>query len=184
MYWSLHDNNILCSFIGHSDLITHLDLNPKDQTFLSCSKDGTTRVWDYQKKECLIKINKSKTSCFDNSGMIMACLFVRPKKDNQEGQLDQMIHLFKADNYKDKAFNTFMIEFEHREITTMKFSPNGKYILLATQQNLILLLDAFKGTIVRKFEAPINGNPCSNIRVESGFSPDSNYVMSGSTNSK
>lgn len=22
MYWSLHDNNILCSFIGHSDMIT------------------------------------------------------------------------------------------------------------------------------------------------------------------
>ena len=28
MYWSLHDNNILCSFIGHTDSITTIDLNP------------------------------------------------------------------------------------------------------------------------------------------------------------
>jgi WD40 repeat protein len=50
MYWSLHDNTILVSFLGHSDTITHLDLNPMDSTFLSCSKDGTTRIWDYLKK--------------------------------------------------------------------------------------------------------------------------------------
>jgi len=30
MYWSLHDNNILCSFIGHQDVITRIDLNPKN----------------------------------------------------------------------------------------------------------------------------------------------------------
>jgi COMPASS component SWD2 len=50
MYWSLHDNNILCSFIGHTDTITHLDLNPLNSTFVSCSKDNTTRVWEYEKK--------------------------------------------------------------------------------------------------------------------------------------
>jgi len=50
MYWSLHDNNILCSFVGHTDQITHLDLNPLNSTFVSCSKDGSTRVWEYEKK--------------------------------------------------------------------------------------------------------------------------------------
>ena len=33
--------------------ITTIDLNPQDSSFLSCSKDGSTRVWDYQKKQCL-----------------------------------------------------------------------------------------------------------------------------------
>lgn len=78
MYWSLHDNNILCSFLGHSDSITSIDLNPADSSFLSCSKDGSTRVWEYQKKQCLIKINKSRTACFDNMGKLLACLFVKP----------------------------------------------------------------------------------------------------------
>lgn len=101
MYWSLHDNNILCSFIGHTDSITTIDLNPQDSSFLSCSKDGTTRVWEYQKKQCLIKINESKTACFDNMGKLLACLFVRP---NTSAAAMQMIHLFNTENYKDKPF--------------------------------------------------------------------------------
>ena len=140
MYWSLHDNNILCSFIGHTDSITAIDLNPSDSSFLSCSKDGTTRVWEYQKKQCLIKFNKSRTACFDNMGKLLACLFVKAGSggynDQQEGgaqSLDQMIHLFNTENYKDKPFATFTIENETKEIKSMKFSPNGKYVLLGTR---------------------------------------------------
>lgn len=77
MYWSLHDNNILCSFIGHSDMITHIDLNPADSTFVSCARDQTTRVWDYERKSCKIRINKSRAACFDNTGMILACLYFK-----------------------------------------------------------------------------------------------------------
>jgi COMPASS component SWD2 len=58
-YWSLHDNNILCSFVGHEDQITHLDVNPLNSTFVSVSKDGVARVWEYEKKQCLMKVNKS-----------------------------------------------------------------------------------------------------------------------------
>ena len=77
MYWSLHDNNILCSFIGHTDSIISIDLNPADSSFVSQSKDNTTRVWEYEKKICKVRINKSKASCFDNTGMILACLFIK-----------------------------------------------------------------------------------------------------------
>ena len=151
MYWSLHDNNILCSFIGHTDAITHLDLNPKDATFLSVSKDGTTRVWDYLKMdECLVKINKSKAACFDNSGLIMACVFVR--QGGSSMALEQFVHLFRTENFKDKPFNTFTIDFEQRPILNIKFSPNGAYILLATSSTSFMLLDAFKGTMISKFE--------------------------------
>lgn len=87
MYWSLHDNNILCSFLGHNDVITNIDLNPQDASFLSVSQDGTTRVWEYQKKQCLIKFNRSKTACFDNMGKLLACLFVRP--NNQPIAMNQ-----------------------------------------------------------------------------------------------
>ena len=77
MYWSLHDNNILCTFIGHSDSITQIDLNPVDSSFVSCAKDNTTRVWEYEKKQCKIRINKSRAACFDNMGLILACLYYK-----------------------------------------------------------------------------------------------------------
>lgn len=49
MYWSLYDNTILCSFIGHEDQITSLDVNPASSTFVSVSRDGVARVWDYER---------------------------------------------------------------------------------------------------------------------------------------
>jgi COMPASS component SWD2 len=82
MYWSLHDNNILCSFIGHNDSITSIDLNPLNSTFVSCSKDNTTRVWDFEKKQCLLKISKSKSGCFDNTGNVLACLFNKDERND------------------------------------------------------------------------------------------------------
>jgi WD40 repeat protein len=108
-----------------------------------------------------------------------------------------MIHLFNTENYKDKPFQTFTIENETREIKSMKFSPNGKYILLGTRDNVIMLLDAFKGSMVRKLEgnfssSEVAGSPCGGdqavpflkhvVNLECGFSPDSRYVISGSAN--
>ena len=105
-------------------------------------------------------------------GKLLACLFVRPntsamamnKKEENPNvppvqMLDQMIHLFNTENYKDKPFQTFTIEAETKEIKQMKFSPNGKYILLGTQDNLITLLDANLGSITKRFSA--NFNPSS-----------------------
>jgi len=108
MYWSLHDNNILCSFIGHTDSITSIDLNPADSTFVSQSKDNTTRVWEYEKKQCKIRISKSRASCFDSTGMILSCLFA--KKESESSRIVQQVHLFNTENYGEKPFSIFSIE--------------------------------------------------------------------------
>lgn len=133
MYWSLHDNNILCSFVGHTDQITHLDLNPLNSTFVSSSKDGTTRVWEYEKKQCLLRVNKTRAACFDNTGNVLACVLVRDDSSKSGGQgsgaaasgdggagsssIVQQIHLFNASSYesvrKDRAKLTFVETLQH-----------------------------------------------------------------------
>ena len=109
MYWSLHDNNILCSFVGHTDQITHLDLNPLNSTFVSSSKDGTTRVWEYEKKQCLLRVNKTRASCFDNTGNVLACVLIRDDSskggqastgESGAGSIVQQIHLFNSSSYE------------------------------------------------------------------------------------
>lgn len=110
MYWSLHDNNILCSFIGHTDSITSIDLNPADSTFVSCSKDCTTRVWEYEKKQCKIRICKSRAACFDNTGMILACMYLKDNKESSQRKLIQQVHLFNTENYEERPFSIFSIE--------------------------------------------------------------------------
>lgn len=155
MYWSLHDNVILCSFIGHTDSITSIDLNPADSSFVSQSKDNTTRVWEYEKKVCKIRITKSRASCFDNTGMILACLYGKgaAAKDNV-----QQVHLFNTENYEERPFSVFQLDDGEysAEIRQMKFSPDGQHILLGTTENIIFLIDSYQGKTKYKLRAPLN----------------------------
>jgi WD40 repeat protein len=123
-------------------------------------------------------------------GKLLACLFVKQGAESSTGQqLDQMIHLFNTENYKEKPFQTFTIDNETKEIRSMKFSPNGKNILLGTRQNVVMLLDAYKGTVINRFEGEFC-NPNSEttlthaMNLEQGFSPDSKYIISASHNTR
>lgn len=182
MYWSLHDNNILCSFIGHTDSITSIDLNPQNSTFVSCSKDNTTRVWEFEKRKCLIRISKSRAACFDNTGEVLACLFIKESRGepSSNSSMVQQIHLFNSTNYENKPFSIFTIE-DTPEIKSMKFSYDGAYILLSTTDNVIVLIEAFEGKMMHKFTGNFNE---SGSLLEAGFSPDSKYVITGSEAAK
>jgi COMPASS component SWD2 len=59
----------------------------------------------------------------------------------------------------------------------MKFSGDGKYILLSTTTNAIFLLDAFTGDTKQVYSSFVNSN---NLTLESCFTPDGQYVVSGS----
>jgi COMPASS component SWD2 len=59
----------------------------------------------------------------------------------------------------------------------MKFSNDGKHILLSTTSNLIFLLDAFTGETRQVFTSFSNS---SLAILEASFSPDGQFVLSGS----
>lgn len=44
--WNMPQFYHLCQFDGHEDLVTHLAFCPDGRRFLSCSKDGTIRLWE------------------------------------------------------------------------------------------------------------------------------------------
>ncbi len=60
----------------------------------------------------------------------------------------------------------------------MKFSNCGNYILLATSDNSIALLDAYNGVEKFKFVNFLNESSI----IECSFTPDSRYILSGSEN--
>lgn len=60
----------------------------------------------------------------------------------------------------------------------MKFSNCGTYILLATSDNSIILLDAFHGVEKYKFTNFVNESSI----IECSFTPDTKYILSGSEN--
>lgn len=60
----------------------------------------------------------------------------------------------------------------------MRFSPNGEYLVLATSDNSIILLDAFEGNELFKFTNFLNESSI----IECNFTPDSKFIVSGSEN--
>lgn len=60
----------------------------------------------------------------------------------------------------------------------MKFSPNGEYLVLATSDNSIILLDAFEGAELYKYTNFLNESSI----IECSFTPDSKFILSGSEN--
>lgn len=46
LYWSIHENRVIKMFKGHTDTITNLVINPRNDTFITTSNDNTMRIWD------------------------------------------------------------------------------------------------------------------------------------------
>ena len=67
------------------------------------------------------------------------------------------------------------------EWTGLKFSPDGKTILISTNGSMIRLIDAFNGNSLQTFTGHSNSKA---IPLEASFSPDSQYVLSGATDGR
>lgn len=58
----------------------------------------------------------------------------------------------------------------------MKFSSDGDLLLIATTDNMIVLLDAYQGSEKYKFTSFLNESSI----IECSFTPDTKYIVSGS----
>lgn len=65
--------------------------------------------------------------------------------------------------------------------TGLKFSRDGKTILISTNGSIIRLIDAFQGNPLQTFTGHLNNK---GIPIEASFSPDSQFVFSGSTDGR
>lgn len=65
---------------------------------------------------------------------------------------------------------------KYSEIKIMKFSSDGDLLLIATTDNMIVLLDAYHGTEKYKFTSFLNESSI----IECSFTPDTKYIVSGS----
>ena len=92
-------------------------------------------------------------------------------------------HLGNSLELKNKLNNSslFLPAEKDVEWTGLKFSPDGKTILISTNGSLIRLIDAFNGKLMQSFTGHVN---TKSIPLEASFSPDSQFVISGSTDGR
>lgn len=114
-------------------------MSPSDDMFLSGSLDKTIRLWDLRINNCqgLMQLPSRPIAAFDPEGLIFAA-----------GIGSEIVKLYDLRSYDKGPFNTFNLVGETTtEWTGMKFSPDGKSILIMTNGNIMRLIDAFTGSI-------------------------------------
>jgi len=167
-YLSLHDNKYLKYFKGHRDKVVSLAMSPRDDMFLSGSLDNTIRLWDLNTPVCqgLLRRKGRPAISFDPQGLIFAV-----------STSINVVKLYDLRSYDKGPFSSFVVNHSPVEWTAMKFSNDGKFILLSTTTNIIFLLDAFTGEQKQVYTSFSNS---TGSVLEASFSPDAQYVLSGS----
>ncbi|XP_071549981.1 WD repeat-containing protein 82-like [Panulirus ornatus] len=172
-YLSLHDNKYIRYFPGHTKKVITLSMSPIDDTFISGSLDKSLRLWDLRSPNCqgMMHVGGRPVAAFDPEGLIFAA-----------GINSEMIKLYDLRSFDKGPFSTFQLSMEKEcDWTGIKFSPDGKTILVSTNGSVIRLVDAFQGTPLKTFAGHLNNK---GIPLEASFSPDSQFIFSGSTDGR
>lgn len=151
-------------------------MNPINDYFLTTSRDKTSRLWDLLNKKCICIFQDSLHATFDNTGKVIASVTASLNKSNNK--VINFINLYSVEGVLNGPFKVFQIE-EVSKITQLKFSNDGLYIVCVTNENVILVVDAYEYVVVKTLKGDINE---SDISLQIDISADSKYVVSGSEN--
>ncbi|CAK1603217.1 unnamed protein product [Parnassius mnemosyne] len=166
-------NSIDFSPNGHTKKVVTLCLSPVEDTFLSGSLDKTLRLWDLRSPNCqgLMHLSGRPVAAYDPEGLIFAA-----------GVNSESIKLYDLRSFDKGPFVTFKLNQEKEcDWTGLKFSRDGKTMLISTNGSIIRLVDAYHGTPLQTFTGHLNNK---GIPIEASFSPDSQYIFSGSTDGR
>lgn len=169
-YWDFHDNKYLRLFRSHTAATTSVSPHPYEDLFLSGSEDKSVLLWDLRQDRPVAKISGHgpTSATFDQQGLVFAAAVGQPR-----------LHLFDTRNYAKGEFTSFDLTPHLREdklVRIVQFSPCGKH-LLARTRNQLLLVDAFDGELICEY--PVGSLAEGEALPVPGFSPDSQYVISG-----
>lgn len=167
---SLSTKNYSQYFSGHDEKVVALCMSPVSDTFLSGSLDKTVRLWDLRtaNSEGLMVLNGRPVVNFDPEGLLFAVGINRTS-----------VKLYDIRYYEKGPFCTFELpQFNAYDWTGLKFSPNGKMIMIYSNGNEIYTIDAFSGNLLQTFQKYANETGL----FEASFSPDSKFIFSGCKN--
>lgn len=180
-YWSIHENEIIKVFEGHTAEIIMLNLNPSDDTLVTVARNSELKVFnlgsEYASPEAELTVSEpGYTFCanFDITGVVLAVSVFKKDGDKSFNRID--LYDVKKFNEEDSRFDHWRID-HVPEITQIKFSNSGEYMLVGTVQSKIILLDAFEGKLLAEFGGFINQ---TGGYLEASFTPDSKSIVGGS----
>ncbi|XP_021908380.1 protein ANTHESIS POMOTING FACTOR 1 [Carica papaya] len=163
---SLHDNKYLRYFRGHHDRVVSLSLCSRKECFISGSLDRTVLLWDQRAEKCqgLLHVQGRPATAYDDQGLVFAIAF------------GGCIRMFDARMYEKGPFEIFSVGNDFSGANVVKFSSDGRLMLLTTTNGRIHVLDSFRGTLLSTYNVkPVS----SNSTLDASFSPEGMFVISG-----
>lgn len=161
-------------FFGHTDRVTSMAVNLKDNTFLTGARDRSVLLWDIRtqspqgtKKDLEDTPLVSWSPCGQMFSIAM---------ETRENRMVCFYDLRGIDNgpFVTHKFNKDMMVWK-----SVKFSPDGKSILISTNSTKVRLIDSYTGKTIRQFGSRKNDIA---IPIDASFTPDSDYILTGSSN--
>lgn len=145
-----------------------LDMAPHEDTFISGALDDGIRLWDLRTDNCqgYVNVKGSPVVAFDPSGKVFTIA------------LNKTLRLFDSRNYEKGPFAILKSQqFTPEEVwNNIKFSNNGRDLLISTNQERLYIIDSFDNKIKTCFTDYENA---SKIPIDACFSPDGQFVLSG-----
>eukprot|EP00727_Mastigamoeba_balamuthi_P008891 m51a1_g4624 putative wd repeat-containing protein 82-like (450) ;mRNA; r:312107-314398 len=172
-YLSLHDNTYLRYFKGHRDRVVSLAMSPIDDTFVSASMDSTVRFWDLRAYACqgLMRVRSGfrPSATYDPHGLVLGVGSGRE------------VRLYDARKADQGPFTSIALpqapSSAPSEISSVRFSGDGKLVVAATLDGAMYLIDSFGYQVVKSITTLVDTH---RLPTEPTFSPDGQYVLCGS----
>ncbi|XP_062173557.1 protein ANTHESIS POMOTING FACTOR 1-like [Alnus glutinosa] len=133
IYSSKNDNKYLRYFKGHHDRVVSLSLCSRKECFISGSLDQTVLLWDQQADKCqsLLRVQGRPATSYGEQGLVFAIAS------------GGYIRMFDARKYEMGPFDIFSVGGETSDANVVKFSSDGRVVLLTTMDGHIHVLDSF-----------------------------------------
>jgi COMPASS component SWD2 len=194
VYHSLHDNKIIRYFKGHTSMVTSIAMSPNSDFFISCSKDGTFKIWDLRSPNCVSTgfmdtVNGlGGNATFDRSGRVFALAssnrsvalynaadFSKPPfAFTKQAVIESTIHPAISDPLSPQPPARYPTQIQW---TSIEFSSDDRFLAVGSSDRGVLLVDAFQPD---RELALLNSHPLDPYGASTiSFDPSSKFLSVG-----
>lgn len=179
-YLSLHDNQYIRYFRGHTDRVTAIEMSPLEDQFLSASLDNTVRLWDLRSQNAQGILNTAAPCLvgFDPASVVFAVA----------SQPLQSVSLYALKHFDRRPFLTFNVPDCNGQWSKVELANNGKLLLLSTTGDRHFVFDAFNGELVASLVGhgalPANQDYRVQPPSHAAFTVDGQFVFGSAADGK
>jgi len=155
------------SLVGHSGPVYGLSFNPDRSLLLSCSEDGSLRLWSLQLWTCLVAFKGHIFPVWD-------CIFSPSGYYFASCGHDRTARLWVTDQSQPLR----ILHGHLSDVDCLAFHPNSNYVGTGSSDRSLRLWDCVTGNPVRL----LTGHKAAVLCLE--FSPDGRFLTSGSSDKR